>query len=45
MAEVRWIEKRDEKEAYSNDSKGQQLQKHYLKKFVDGGLELLEALC
>jgi len=30
--------------AYSNDSKGQQLQKPLSKKFVDGGLELLEAL-
>jgi hypothetical protein len=31
-------------EAYSNNSKGQQLQKPLSEKFVDGRLELLEAL-
>jgi hypothetical protein len=46
-AGIRWIEKygrKGGKEAYSNNSKGQQLQKPLSEKFADGGLGLLEAL-
>jgi hypothetical protein len=46
-AEIRWIEKYDRrgrKKAYTGNSEGQQLQKPLPKKFVDGWLELLEAL-
>jgi hypothetical protein len=45
---IRWIEKYDKKggkEAYTNNSKGQQLQKPLSEEFVDGRLELFEALC
>jgi hypothetical protein len=43
--EIRWIEdEKGEKEAYTNSSKGQQLQKSLSKKFADGRLRLLEAL-
>jgi len=37
-------DKKGRREAYSNNSKGQQLQKPLSEKFVDGRLELLEAL-